>query len=103
MVPSGAAAPKRKSRAGWWLAGIALVLMLLVGGCIVAVAISGGVGTDLSELRDDCDGGDMSACDDLFRRAPVGSDDEFFGNTCGLRTEVPLQGGCASQFGPFVN
>jgi len=37
-------------------------------------------------LWDDCEAGDMQACDDLYSESPVGSDYEWFGDTCGSRT-----------------
>lgn len=37
----------------------------------------------LDELYDRCDGGDMQACDDLFVEAPLDSEYETFGDTCG--------------------
>jgi hypothetical protein len=41
----------------------------------------------LDVLWEECAGGDLSACDDLYRESPVGSDYERFGDTCGNRTE----------------
>lgn len=41
--------------------------------------------TDLSGLIETCRGGDMQACDDLYYAAPVDSDEEEFGNSCGGR------------------
>ena len=43
----------------------------------------------LNALVDDCYGGDMGACDDLFLQAEVGSDYEDYGNTCGGRMPDP--------------
>ena len=43
----------------------------------------------LNALADDCYGGDMGACDDLFLQAEVGSDYEDYGNTCGGRMPDP--------------
>lgn len=39
----------------------------------------------LDALWDDCDGGDLAACDQLFWDSPIGSEYEAFGNTCGER------------------
>lgn len=39
----------------------------------------------LDALWDDCDGGDMEACDDLYRESPSGSEYEDFGDNCGGR------------------
>jgi hypothetical protein len=41
----------------------------------------------LDALYAACDDGDMHACDDLYREAPLGSDHEHFGDTCGGRNE----------------
>ena len=77
-------------------------LVLLAGGaalvCVgllwfgVDTATHGGVGDDsgLDRLADACDGGDMAACDELFFAAPVGSELEEFGATCGGRTVTEL-------------
>lgn len=43
---------------------------------------------DLDQLWNRCAAADGSACDDLFTRAPVGSDYERFGLTCGDRPGV---------------
>ncbi len=49
-----------------------------------------GLGDDalLDLLWGDCESGSGEACDELFRRAPVGSTYEEFGYTCGDRPEV---------------
>jgi Domain of unknown function (DUF4190) len=39
----------------------------------------------LEMLHDDCAGGDMGACDDLFIESPIGSADEEFGSSCAGR------------------
>lgn len=39
----------------------------------------------LDELWDACDAGDGNACDELYSRAPSGSEYEQFGDTCGGR------------------
>ena len=41
----------------------------------------------LDLLWDDCAAGDMGACDQLYRQAPLGSEYEAFGDTCGATTE----------------
>ncbi|MEM8926260.1 MAG: hypothetical protein AAGD35_22370 [Actinomycetota bacterium] len=43
---------------------------------------------ELDELWDECEGGSGVACDRLFRLAPVGSDYERFGLSCGDRPDV---------------
>jgi hypothetical protein len=49
----------------------------------------GGDDEALNALADDCYGGDMAACDELFSEAPVGSDYESYGDTCGGRMPDP--------------
>lgn len=49
---------------------------------------------DLTVLRDDCDAGDLAACDQLYFQSPFGSDDEAFGSTCG-GTQEERNGSCA--------
>jgi len=39
----------------------------------------------LDDLWDECDAGDLAACDALYVRSPVRSDYEWFGSTCGDR------------------
>jgi hypothetical protein len=99
-----AAPPVRKSRAGWWIAAIVgLVMVLGVGSCVALAVVGSNVDSDdFAELRDDCAGGDMAACDELFRESPVDSDDEFFGATCGLRADGSFPGDCEENFGSFV-
>lgn len=57
-------------------------------------------GTDaaLDALWTPCAGGDMASCDTLFLQAPVGSDYEFFGSTCGSRVEQTF-GDCVTALG----
>ena len=97
---------RRKSRAGWWLAGIGVVLLLTFGGCMALVFAQGTAdpdpGPNLAELTESCDGGDMAACDDLFLESPSGSLDELFGSTCGARTDEEFRGQCEFNFGSFV-
>jgi hypothetical protein len=96
--------PRRKSRAGWWIAAIlGLVLLVVVGGCVALAVVGSNVNNELAELRDACSEGDMSACDELFRDSPVDSDDEFFGATCGLRTDGSFPGSCEANLGSFVD
>ncbi len=61
----------------------------------------GALGDDaaLDALADDCFGGDLGACDDLYLQADVGSDYESYGSTCGGRLTLGSDGGCESQFG----
>lgn len=44
----------------------------------------------LSQIVIDCEGGDMTACDFLYYRSPLGSTYEETGNSCGGRTDVAL-------------
>jgi hypothetical protein len=41
----------------------------------------------LPALRSGCESGDMVMCDVLFMAAPLGSDDEAYGDSCGGRNE----------------
>ena len=50
----------------------------------------------LDELWVACDDGDMAACDELFFAAPVGSEHEEFGMTCGWRIDTNLL--CTEEF-----
>lgn len=64
---------------------------------IDAVAAFGyGDDPELDLLWDGCVSGDMLDCDDLFFQAPVGSEYESFGESCGDRVEaVDSRGLCA--------
>ena len=53
---------------------------------------------ELAQLRQECAGGDMEACDDLYWQSPIGSDDEEFGATCG-GTADSVGGFCAADQG----
>ncbi|MGH9117019.1 MAG: toll/interleukin-1 receptor domain-containing protein [Acidimicrobiales bacterium] len=98
--PSPVPPVRRTSRVGWWLAGIGLVLLLGLGGCIAAVVIgSAELENQRAELRAACGAGDMGACDELFRVAPSGSDDELFGATCGGLTNGEFPGLCDANLG----
>ena len=46
-----------------------------------------GTDPELDALWDACAGGDNAACDTLYLEAPIGSEYETFGDTCGGRTE----------------
>ncbi len=84
-----------KSKTGLIIA--AIVGVLAIAGVILAVVLVNKVpapaalvqGDDpaLNALAQDCFDGDMSACDDLFFQAPVDSDYERYGNTCGGRID----------------
>ncbi|MDJ0768329.1 MAG: toll/interleukin-1 receptor domain-containing protein [Ilumatobacter sp.] len=54
----------------------------------------------LDELWDACESGVFAACDDLYLESPVGSDYEFFGDTCGALVDLSAAGECAASFGP---
>jgi len=57
---------------------------------------SGGASNEeeLAEYRAGCEKGDMVACDDLWFAAPVDSEDEEFGATCGGTTDGSEAGTC---------
>ena len=52
-------------------------------------AVYGDYGSDpyLDRLWDECAAGDFVSCDDLYDESPVGSDYEYFGDTCGYRND----------------
>lgn len=110
----GAPAPKSSNKTLWIVLGIVGGLLVLGGiGTFLAVKVfadkagdavddvidtitdapldpdAGSYGDDpaLDALWDSCEAGDYQACDDLYVNAPVGSDYEAFGDTCGNRTE----------------
>ena len=41
----------------------------------------------LDRLWDECSAGDFISCDDLYDESPVGSEYEYFGDTCGYRND----------------
>ncbi len=103
--PQGGPGEPRNSRAWIWIV-VAVVVLAVIGGGIYLVVravsnaadtideivtsedpMSYGDDSALDSLWDSCEGGDMEACDDLFRDSPVGSDYEDFGDTCGGRTD----------------
>jgi len=53
------------------------------GSCEVNGAVAYGDSAELDALWDACAAGDMAACDELYSSAPVGSEYEEFGDTCG--------------------
>lgn len=57
-------------------------------------AFGSDVGLDL--LWTECEGGDMTACDDLYLGSPVGSQYEEFGATCGGRGDA--EGECFLRY-----
>jgi len=57
-------------------------------------AFGSDVGLDL--LWAECEGGDMTACDDLYLGSPVGSEYEEFGATCGGRGDA--EGECFLRY-----
>lgn len=69
----------------------------LLGG-ISDPAEDGAFGSDLALdlLWTECEGGNMTACEDLYLGSPVGSEYEEFGATCGGKADA--NGNCASRF-----
>lgn len=55
---------------------------------------------DLDVLWDSCGSGDGKACDDLFDQAPIGSEYEQFGVTCGERLGLL---NCAEELVPIAD
>ena len=58
----------------------------------------------MDDLVDECEAGDLGACDDLYAQSDVGSNYERYGRTCGGRLpasaadDVP-GGVCAERYG----
>ncbi len=72
-------------------------------GVEAAVGISDPIGVpgadaELDALVTSCDEGDLLACDDLYRLAPLGSIYERIGDTCGSRIPAGLTFYCANGF-----
>ncbi|HQY33961.1 MAG TPA: hypothetical protein PLS68_08325 [Actinotalea sp.] len=57
-----------------------------------------GDNAELDALWDACETEDWAACDDLYFAAPIGSEYEAFGETCGNRTEAS-GGSCVTDMG----
>jgi len=57
-----------------------------------------GADAELDVLTTSCDEGDLPACDELYRLAPVGSVYERFGDTCGNRLPGGMSFYCSSVF-----
>lgn len=53
----------------------------------------------LDDLWDDCDTGDMEACDGLFEDSPAGSEYEEFSDSCGERSLGGDGGSCVELMG----
>lgn len=103
--PGSRMAARKKTSKWAWIA-IGLGVALIIAAIVLAIYAFGGAssynsqsgnqqsrstvtvpvsGKELSTLREECAAGDMMACDQLYFEAPVGSEDEAFGNTCGER------------------
>lgn len=61
-----------------------------------AEAFTYGDDAELDAMWDDCDAGDMTACDSLYWLSAIDSEYETFGSTCGL-TGPPTSGGCSGE------
>lgn len=116
--PTIAPAPARPRRRRWVLLVVAVIGVLVVGGAMALIAVlddddarvttttpgpssTGAPVVENSEIEgliDDCAAGDMTACDELFFVTEVGSEAEFFGQTCGGRTFDSSGGDCAELF-----
>ncbi len=60
------------------------------GGALCAEAsdvLTYGDDPQLDTLWDACEAGDMGACDELYYQSEPGSDYEYFGGTCGNRSD----------------
>lgn len=62
---------------------------------------SSGSVDELEDLMDDCEDGDLAACDEVFAMTSVGSPAEDYGSTCGGRLDIEdeVSGSCEAQFG----
>jgi hypothetical protein len=60
-----------------------------------------GLGTDadLDELAQECYDAEMQSCDDLYERAPAGSEYEAYGDTCAGRQPEHTRRYCSDVFG----
>jgi hypothetical protein len=109
-LPGGAygAAPRPRGSRAWLWVLLGVLGLLLVGGTVVGILVvraitdaADGMGSvfdtgeassygddpELDALWDGCAGGDMAACDELYRQSPSDSEYEEFADTCGGRTE----------------
>src|SRR5688572_24947422 len=83
------------------LVAASVVTLVLLGVGMDAVATPPeppddlGADPELDALAQSCFDGDMLACDELFLRAPVGSDYEAYGDTCGGRQSAGTRDYCA--------
>lgn len=68
------------------------------GSCRYADEVGDGIDVavepDLELLREECVGGDLVTCDELYWNSPLGSEDEELGGTCGGRQEISSFGRC---------
>ena len=74
----------------WWLVGGDTE-----GGSVETADTAYGSNSEWDALWDSCEAGALSACDELYRVSPVGSDYESFGGSCGNRDGSP--GFCAPE------
>lgn len=93
MISDAAPAPHRRSRFVRRAVVSTVGLIALTAGGVAAASAPPvdppvaplGSSRVLDGLVAECAGGDLRACDQLFRAAPVGSDYEDYGDTCGGR------------------
>lgn len=78
---------------GWYFADGVHDCLTELGQIGESSAYTYGDDPDLDIAWDDCDAGDLAACDDLYYISPIDSDYEFFGSTCGGRSD-PVFGEC---------
>ena len=103
--PSGPPA-KKSNKALWIVLGViaffivlAVVAVIVIRGLVADAFPGGDLGSDpeLDALVTQCENEDWAACDDLYERAPMGSEYEEFGDTCGNRTDGGTY--CVEEFG----
>lgn len=83
--PTGPVPPRKKSLAWLWiLLGVVAVLVI---GVVVAVVLIVRANSSLDALYSSCYAGDADACEQLYQDSEAGSSEEWFGQTCGGRTD----------------
>ena len=105
--PYGGTPPRSGSKKVLWIV-LGVLGGLLVLGIVAAILVGRFIAENADEIIDTvsltalheaCAVEDWQACDDLYRQAPPGSDEETFGDTCGDRVEAGSGVTCVDRFG----